>query len=176
MLQPDISFRSPSNPASILGNLAFIFSTLGTNFLPVLAGKNSIPVSFRIYNNYAKNAGIANAMNVNVTTFDGVGVHTASTPPISQSWIRVQETGYGENSTPPGRYTAFVGSDTAVGGFSNVYFPQTGSDGNPDSLLRAGSTNAGVGFLEFLAYAQVPSIAGMGSYNFAMDMIYEWSP
>lgn len=175
-LQPDLSFRSPLTPASILGSVAYAFSTLGSNFLPVLNGKNSMTNTFRIYNNYAKNAGIANAMNVNITTFDGIGVHTASTTPISQSWIRVQQTGYGENSTPPGLYTAFAGSDTAVGGTSNLYLAQVGSDGNYDMALRAGSGNAGVGFMEFSTYAQIPLSASMATWNFALDMLYEWSP
>jgi hypothetical protein len=176
MITPDITFRSNTNPASVLGSLAFVFSTLGSNFLPVLYGANSLPVKFRVYNNYAKNSGIANAFNVNVTTFDGVGVYTASTPPVAQSWLRVQETGFGESTTAPGLYTQFAGSDTAVGGNTSVYFAEVGSDGLYDGLLRAGASNSGVGFLEFEAYAQVPPDAAMATWNFAIDVNYEWVP
>lgn len=178
---PDISFRSTVTPASVMGTIAYVFSTLGSNFLPVTQGQNSIPVKLRIYNNYAKNSGIATAMNANVTVYDGIGVHTGSILPVSQSWVRVYETGYGESTTAPGLYSAFPGSDTAVGGsashgaFYNVYTIEVGSDGTYNPQIRAGSGQNGVGFIEITTYAQVPLNAPMANYNFALTINYEWT-
>lgn len=178
---PDITFRDTVTPASIIGAIAYVFSTLGSNFLPVTIGQNSIPVKLRIYNNYAKNAGIATAMNANITVYDGIGVHTSSILPVSESWVRVYESGYGESTTAPGLYSAFPGSDTAVGGaashgaFYNVYTVEVGSDGTYVSQIRAGADTNSVGFIEVTTYVQVPLDAPMANYNFALTMNYEWT-
>lgn len=175
---PDITFRSVSSPYSVLTAIAFVQSTLGTDNLPVLQSYNSVPVKIRIANNWALGTGIATAMNVRLTTYDGIGAgsHTASQLPASQMWIRVYQSGFGEEAILPGLLTALPGSDTAIGGAGNLYYTQAGSDGSGASQIRAGSGGAGVGFVEITAYAQIPATAPAGDYTFALTMTYEWTP
>ena len=121
---------------------------------------------------------MASAMNVNVAAYDGVGIHTASLVPVSQSWARVFESGFGENSTPPGLFTAVPGSDTAIGGTpagANVYYAEVGSDGTFSGQIRAGSAQAGVGFIEFTTYVSIPINATMALWGFALSISYEWT-
>lgn len=172
---PIITFRDPTTPANVVSSLTFVQSTLGTDNLPILHGEQSVPVKVRVYNNYGLNTGIATAINVNVTVYDGAGAssRTATKSVSAQQWIRVYESGFGENSSVSGLYTAWSGSDTAIGG-SNVYSPELGSDGLFTDQIRAGSNQNGVGFIEFQLYAQVPDIAGSASYTFAFSVNYEW--
>lgn len=180
--QPLITFRDANNPSSVLGSLMYAMSTLGSNFLPVIAGRNSFPLKLRLYNNWALSADIAAAMNANVTTYDGVGVHTASIPPVSQSWVRVLESGYGESVGGNPGLTAFPGSATAVGGYAshgafyNVYPVEIGSDGTFDGQIRAGSTGNGVGFVEITTYVNVPLEASQAAWGFALTLNYQWTP
>ena len=168
--------------ASGITGLAYVFSTLGSNFLPVLQGKSSLNAIFRVYNNYALNSGIASATNVIVTVYDGVTTasHTAFTQLVSQSWVRIYESGYGENSTTTRiPYTAFPGSDTAIGGNppgKDYYTVQVGSDGAYSDQVRAGTNYNGVGYLEFTSYIQVPAGVSTQVWNFALDVGYEWTP
>ncbi len=173
--QPIITFRDPANPANVLTSIAFVQSTLGTDFLPVTQGENSIPVKVRVYNNYGLAMGIADAFNVNVTMYDGVGVgsHTATQSVTANCWIRVYETGFGESAGTPGLYTAWVGLDTAIGG-GNAYYPEVGSEGLYSDQIRAGNNENGVGFIEFALYAQVPAGAGSYTYYPAFSVFYEW--
>lgn len=175
---PDISFRSAASPYSLLTTISFVQSTLGTDNLPVLQSYNSLPVKIRIFNNWALNSSIATAMNVRITTYDGLGAgsHTAAQLPASQMWIRLYESGFGEQAVLPGLFTALSGSDTAVGGTSNLYYAQVGSDGSLTPQIRAGSTGAGLGFIEITTYAQIPAAAPSGDYTFALTMTYEWTP
>ena len=172
---PLLTFRDPANPANILSSISFAQSTLGTDFLPVVQGESSVPVKVRVYNNYILSTGIASAFNVNVTVYDGIGAgsHTAAQSVAAQSWIRVFESGFGENSTTMNRYTAWQGSDTAIGG-SNAYFAEVGSDGLFSDQIRAGTNQNGIGFIEFELYAQVPDLAGSATYMFAFSVAYEW--
>ena len=177
---PDITFRSASSPYNALSAIAYVQSSPGGNNLPVLQGQNSNLINLRIYNNYADNAGIADALNVAVTTFDGPTLvsHTAFKALVSQSWIRIYEYGYGENSTPPGLFTSFLGTDTAIGGApagTNKYFPERSSNGQAQSAIRAGTDTNGVGFIEFQTYAQVPPAAPNSTTTFALSVSYEWT-
>ena len=170
---PILTFRDGNgNP---LSSLSFAQSTLGSNFLPVLQGENSLPIKVRVYNNYQLASLIESAINISVTIYDGAGAgsHTAAQSVAAQCWIRAYESGFGENSSPPGLYTAWAGADTAIGG-ANTYTPEVGSDGTASDQIRAGSTMNGVGFIEFELYAQVPSGAGMANYNFAFSVSYEY--
>lgn len=178
---PDITFRRSVTPYDVLVGASYVQSSLGGNNIPVLQGENSNQYIFRIYNNYARNAGIASAVNVRITTFDAVdpSSHTAAKSVISQSWIRVFETGFGENSTPPGLYTQYVGQDTAIGGSKgnqDVYIPEIGSAGSGTAQIRAGSDTNGVGFLEISSYAELPDQVGTTAYAFAISVQYEWTP
>lgn len=177
---PDITFRSNITPNAVLAAALYAQSTLGGNNLPVLQGENSNSIIFRIYNNFAKGAGIASAVNVRITTFDAVdpSSHTAAKSVINQSWIRVAENGFGENSTPPGLYTRYTGQDTAVGGTpanKDVYIPEYGSDGSTTPQIRAGNDSNSVGFIELKSYAELPDVVGMFSYTFAISIQYEWT-
>lgn len=181
--QPDITFRDANNPASVLGSLSYVMSTLGSNFLPVISGRNSLPVKLRLYNNWAQNLAIAAAMNVNLTVYDGLGAgsHTALKAPVSEAWVRVYESGYGQSVGANPGLTAFPGSHTAVGGVVshgaayNVYNVEVGTDGSYNGQLKAGSSGNGVGFIEITSYVNVPLTASTNSWNFAMTLNYQWT-
>ena len=170
---PIITFTDGNGNA--ITTLNFAQSTLGSNFLPVLQGESSFPVKVRVYNNYGLAALIASAINLNVTIFDGAGAgsHTHAQSVAGQCWIRAYESGFGENSSPPGLYTAWAGADTAIGGL-NTYTPEIGSDGLASDQIRAGTDKNGVGFIEFELYAQIPAGAGTANYTFAFSVDYEY--
>lgn len=175
---PIITFRNMAGSVLVAAN--YVQSTLGGNYLPVLQGENSNLFYFRIYNNFALAAGIASAFNVQITSFDAISPasHTAGMSVINQSWIRVYESGYGENSLPPGLYTQFLGQDTAIGGSpagKDIYVPEYGSDGTTTPYIRAGTNTNGVGFIEIATYAELPDVVGMYAYAFAISILYEWS-
>ncbi len=182
MIQPDLTFRSNVSPYSTLTSLAYVQTKPGGTNLPVLQGENSDNILFRIYNNFALNTGIATALNLFLTCYDGPTSvsHTANFTPVSQSWIHVLENMYGE-STPSVSYnfTSYVGTDTPIGGVpagTNKYYPEVGSDGvTGQSRIRAGSNNAGYGFVEVKTYAAVPVAATNNTYTFAISANYEWS-
>lgn len=169
-----------NTPYAVLAAASFVQSAIGGNNLPVLQGENSNLFFFRIYNNYARAAGIASAVNIRITTFDAIdpASHTAMMSVINQSWIRVYENGYGENSTPPGLYYRYTGQDTAIGGSKpnqDVYIPEYGSANTNTPQIRAGSDTNGVGFIEIASYAELPDVVGMFSYAFAISVQYEWT-
>ena len=175
---PVITIRSNLTPYGVLSSLVYAQSTLGGDDLPVLQGEVSNKDFFRVYNNWARAAGIASAINVGVVVFDGIGVYTASTTPVAQSWVRVYETAFGENSTTPGQEYSYTGNDTAIGGTpagANQYDPEVGSNGSASPIIRAGTDTNGVGFIEFATYAQLPEVVAMASYSFAVTIQYEWS-
>lgn len=176
MTQPDITFRQSATPSTTIGLVTYQQTGPGGAVLPVLQGQDSDHQFFRVYNNWALNTGIADAINVFITTYDGAGSgsHTYSKALVSQTWIHMLENGYGANSVTPGVFTSFVGSDTAIGGLF-VYNPEKGSDGNALSRIRAGSNNNGVGFIEFQTYARVPSTATNNTTTFVISCGYEWT-
>lgn len=176
--QPDITFRQAVSPFAVLTSITYVQSAPGGNNFPVLQGQNSDPVALRIYNNWAKNSGIANAINVQVTVYDGSSSasHTVAKSIAGQEWMRIFQTGYGENSITPGNYTQFIGVDTAIGGVSNAYRPEYGSDGGIGAQIRAGSAQGGIGFMEFQTYVQVPAAAATFTWNFSISVFYEWLP
>ena len=126
---------------------------------------------------------VATMYNLYLTVFDGVSAisHTGLKSAAAQSWIRIYETGFGENSLPPGLYTNVLGQDTPIGksGLDN-FVPEYNSDGTfsfdeGGAYLRAGTNENGVGFLEFATYVQVPDVVGFASYTPAISLIYDWS-
>ena len=182
--QPVLTLRDIKSPFNVI-SINYVQSAAGGNNLPVLQGQVSDPVLFRIYNNFALAAGIASAVNVTLTIFDGAGAgsHTCALLPVSQSWVHIQEYGYGENSVPsPDLFTAYLGTDTAIGGNnpcgSDIYIPEVGSNGGTpfEHKIRAWNNGNGVGFIEFQSYAQVPNQSGIQNqtYNFAISIMYEW--
>lgn len=182
--QPVLTIRDVLTPFGAISSLNYVQSAPGGNNLPILQGQNSNPVLFRIYNNFALSAGIATALNVHLTVYDGSGAgsHTCAFLPVSQAWIHVQEQGYGENSvTSPDRKTYYLGSDTAIGGSapcgSSLYTPEKGSDGSATPQIRAYSSGNGMGYIEFQSTANLP-ISGVlnASYTFSVSMSYEWFP
>ena len=179
---PVLTFQNILTPFSVISSLNYVQSAPGGNNLPVLQGQTSNPILFRIYNNFALAAGIATAINIYLTVYDGVGVgsHTCAFLPVSQSWIHAQEYGYGENSvTSPDGLTTYLGTDTAIGGSgpcgSNQYAPEKGSDGSANAQIRAYSSGNGQGFIEFQTKAVLPTTGVLNtSYNFSISLYYEW--
>ena len=176
MPAPILTFRD-KDTQSVLTSVSYSQSTLGTDLLPVLHGESSDIVYFRIYNNYERASGIGNAINIHLTVFDGAGVTTAFGSVAEQSWLRIFETGAGENSIPPGLYTAWGGSDIAIGG-TNTFYPEMGSDGAITNRIRAGVAPTGfgdgVGFIEFGTYLEIPDGVGTTDFSFAISVSYEW--
>lgn len=175
---PDITFRDATTPSLAISRLTYVQSSIGGNNIPVMQGENSNLILFRVYNNWAKNAGIASAVNVDVAVYDGLGVFTASTPPVSQSWVRIYENGFGESAGTPGLLSRYVGNDTAIGGNppgAGVYTPEYGSSGSSVAQIRAGTDTNGVGFIEFATYAELPDSTQTWQNTFAFAIQYEWT-
>ena len=182
MTSPIVDIRDTSG--NLISSLSYIQSAPDGYALPVDSGETSNPVYFRIYNNYALASGIANAYDVRVTTYDGVGPasRTCAVTPVSQSWVQVQMYGYGENSVDtPDRFTYFLGNLTAIGGNNpcggNYYSPEAGSNGVASpATIRAYSTNAGMGFIEIMSNGQVPTSGVTNTaYLFAVSVSFEWT-
>ncbi len=181
---PNITLRNGSNPYSLVSNIPYVQTSPASNILPVNEQELSDNIIVRVYNNFELNSNIANALNVRVTTYDGAGSgsHTQSTTPVSQSWVHIWESGYGESKGTPGIYTANPGTDTSIGK-SGYYQTEVSSDGvSNQSIIRAGADNNGLGFMELTTYAQVPpyqtflgSSPLVGSYNFALSVYYEYA-
>jgi len=177
MNSPIISFRTNSAPYTVISPVSYVQSALGGNNLPVKEGENSNFTCFRVYNNFNQAASTAAMFNISLTVYDDAdpNSHTATKSPVSQSWVRIYETGFGESTVAPGAYTQVIGTDTAIGRSGvDSYIPEFGNDGGSAPYLRAGTDGNGVGFLEFASYAQVPSGAGFESYTFAISFFYEW--
>jgi hypothetical protein len=186
-IAPIITYQTATNPSVPLGTIAYVQSSPGGDYLPVLQGETSNAVLFRIYNNFALTAGVASALNISLTIFDGVGVasHTCAMSAVAQSWIRMRMNGYGENSTTsPDRFTQYIGTDTAIGGTSpcgsNSYAPEKGSDGvaaviSNKAKIRAYNNTNGMGYIEFSTTALIPQTASSGANTFAISMSYEYA-
>lgn len=122
------------------------------------------------------------AQDIHITVFDGSGVgsHTCAFLPVSQSWVHLQEYGYGENSiTSPDFFTYYLGTETPIGGNApcgvNVYTPEYGSDGTTSPRIRAYSNQNGAGFIEFQTVAKLPTVGVLNtSYTFSISVSYEW--
>ncbi len=178
MNNPIVVFTSQSAPYGTLVSLSYVQSSVGGNYLPVKEGENSNIVSFRIYNNFNSSGSVATMNNISLTTYDGVGAgsHTAMQSPVSQSWVRIYETGFGESQlSPGGGYSHYKDEDTAIGRSGiDSYIPAYGSDGSVNPYIRAGTNGNGTGFIEFATYAQVPSGAGFANYSLAISVNYYW--
>ncbi len=174
MIAPDLTFRGYQSPYTQITSLVFSESKPGNVPIPVLQGDASDDIVFRIYNNWALNSNIATAYNFSVTTYDGAS-HTASTLPVSQTWLRVSTSGFGENSTIPGQYTSYIGTEQVVGG-TYSYIPEIGSSGLfGQPIIRAGSDSNGVGFIEVKSNIVVPSDAPANNYQFVVTCEYEYA-
>jgi len=173
---PDLTFRQSTFPYSTIAQLVYSQTNGDGNVYPVREGEFSDANIFRIYNNFALNSNIANAENIKITTYDGVGVGSQTTTKsvVSQQWMRLFEQFIGE-STPTVSYTfsTYIGTDTAVGGTSK-YAIEVGSAGTVASEIRAGTNNAGYGFVEFNSKLEAPPNTGMGSYTFAISLTYDY--
>lgn len=174
---PQVSFREKNAPYTVISSLMYAQSALGGNNLPVLGGEISNIKYFRIYNNYGASVGIATMENVHLTVWDGADPksHSGTKSPASQSWVRIYESGFGEDFISPGLYTQFSGEDTAIGKSAiDSYIPEFGSDGKTIPIIRAGIDKNGVGFIEFATYMELPDQVGFASYALALSVIYDW--
>lgn len=177
---PTITFRSGSAPYNVISSLQYIQSALQGVALPVLGGENSNLVLFRIYNNWNMGGSVSSMDNVSLTVFDGAdpSSHTATKSPVSQSWVRVYESGFGESKGTPAIYTRYIGTDTAIGRSGvDSYAPELGSDGTSNPRIRAGTDGNGVGFIEFYTYTELPEEelqVGFANYTMALSIVYDW--
>ena len=172
MIIPDLTIRESISPYDEILYLNYYQTKNPTgSILPVKENETSNLFSFRIYNNWALNSGIADAGNVHITTYDGSPAYTGSTNPVSQTWIHFYETGFGQSSSTPAVYTQFLGFDTAVGA-ANKYTPERGSDATTQSVIRAGN---GVGFIEVDTYANVPENSAFAFYPFVITIDFTWT-
>lgn len=174
---PQISFRTASAPFSVISPVSYVQSMIGGNNLPVKEGENSNLVYFRVYNNFNGAGSVATMYNIMFTVYDDAdpNSHTAAKSPVSQSWVRIYETGLGESSAAPGLYTHWLGTDTAIGRSGvDFYSPEYGSDGVAGAHIRAGADGNGVGYLELATYIQVPTGAGFATYTMAIGINYDW--
>ncbi len=171
---PDITIRQAISPYNVLSSLNYFQSKIGSSALPVLQGEQSVPQLFRIYNNFALNSGIKDALNVNITVYDSASVLTASMPAASQSWLHVMEDGYGQSTTVSfDHLTKYTGQDTPVGG-SNMYMPEIGSNGIVGTPTIAALGNI-AGYIQLKSYLTPADNAVGDTYNFAIVIIYEYS-
>jgi hypothetical protein len=152
--------------------------------LPVLVGEESDHITIRVYNNYVGNMGAPEIYNVQFQTFDDLTFMSQSTQPVTQCWLHMRQTGFGENASryTPALYTAYSEkTDTAVGGSSSAYIPSWGSDGSSTAIIRAGTTSDrsgfGTGMLEFDTYISIPVGASVNNteYSFVNGIIYDWN-
>lgn len=182
---PVLTLRNVTTPFSTISTISYVQSATGGNNLPVLQGQTSDTTLFRIYNNFALTAGIASAINIYLTVYDGAtaGSHTCAVLPVSQSWIHILEHGFGENSVTSNDFlTNYYGTETSIGGNgpcgSDKYVPEYGSDGTTNARIRAYSNTNGMGYIEFQSRVAVPNTSSVqnASYNFAISLSYEWSP
>jgi hypothetical protein len=175
MAIPDITIRQKDSPYVIVNAVNYFQSKIGSDALPVLQGEQSEPIFFRVYNNFALNSGIEDAINVQVTVYDGVGAgsHSAMSAPASQSWLHVLESGFGESTTVANDpLTNYTGNDTAVGG-ANTYIPEKGSAGTFGTPTITG-LGSKAGFIQLKTYLTPPGNALGDIYNFAICVLYEY--
>jgi hypothetical protein len=173
---PLLTFRSATTPFSQLSAINFYQLAPSGNVLPVLAGETSEYVKFRIYNNYDLATYVASALNVRITTYDGLSSlsRTSTQSTTAQQWVKIQQTGFGESSATPIPYTYWKSDEVAVGGLNNVFVQEKGTDGSTVPKIRAGTDYNGCGFLEVQTRVEVPSLAAQASYTFAISVMYEW--
>jgi hypothetical protein len=86
----------------------------------------------------------------------------------------VRQTGWGENSSPPGQYYYFIDDLVSVGG-SGIKIPSYGSDGSANPYIRAGTDGNGVGFIEIETYFSPFLFGPTSTYNFTISISYEWT-
>ena len=178
MNAPDITFRGISTPWNTITPPLTYVQTISGVQLPVLQGTKSDIQAIRVYNNFACNSNIANALNVHITTWDGAGAasHTASTLVPSQYWLHVYEYGYGENSVNTiDVFTAYNGTDTAIGGSTQYLIQHATDSGDTTPTIRAYSNNAGYGYIHVISYLNVPSNAPAQTITFAISCNYEYT-
>ena len=179
LLAPVVTFTSASAPYSVITSISYVQSTLGGDNLPVLGTENSNLTFFRVYNNFAQQAGTASMDNVYVTLFDSPdpNSHTAAQSPVAQSWVRIYENGLGEGATAPASYTQVTGTtDTAIGRSGiDRYTLEYGSDASTSPHIRAGTNTNGVGFIEFATYVEMPDTVGFATYQIALSIVYDWT-
>lgn len=115
---PVISFRNDSSPYALLSPISYIQSAPDSGTLPVLSGEKSNPNTFRVYNNFELNRHIADALNVQITTYDGLGSSskTAIKSVVNQKWLKLYQLGYGQSANSPAPPTNWYADELAVGG------------------------------------------------------------
>jgi hypothetical protein len=176
-LHPIITFRSNTAPFDLLPSISYNQLSPSFSVLPVLSGEESEYTQFRIYNNYELIPARATAFNIQITTYDGSGAssHTSLKSAISQKWIRIQQMGFGESSTTSAPYTYWKSDELPVGGSSDTFIPEKGSDGGTSAVIRAGTDQNGCGFIEVRTRAELPNAVVAGQTVFSICLIYDWT-
>ena len=79
MNAPIITFRKSYAPYDLLTPMAYVQNSPAGDTLPVLSGETSNVNSFRIYNNFGLSANCADAINVQISCYDGSGSNSKTT-------------------------------------------------------------------------------------------------
>jgi hypothetical protein len=175
MNRPILTFRSNIAPYNALTSLVFTKTKAFYLGLPVVGGEKSDSQYVRIYNNFLQAAGIANAYNVNVTTYDRSGSFGQSGAVASQHWVSAMQTGYGEGASIPGVFSSFNDEFETIGGSRSMILKR-GSDGLNHAVIRAGSDTNNMGFAEIKVNTAVPKNTNANTYTFILSAEFNWTP
>jgi hypothetical protein len=175
MNRPILSFHSNVSPYSELTSLVFSQSIGAYSGLSTQVNSYSDDNYLRIYNNWGLTQNIATAYNVQVTTYDQAVIHGFSTNLVSQHWVSVCQTGFGEGVSTPGSLTNYPGSTMFIGAYQQMMLAK-GSDGSLSSIIRANSSGSGAGFAELKTNVLPPTDALAGTYTFVLSVGFNWVP
>jgi hypothetical protein len=123
-------------------------------------GGASIPVTIRIYNNFANTAGIHDAINCVLATYDDI-VHqgSAATLPVSQFWLNVQVLDYNGNAN---------GNDA-------IYTPIGGSTKHAVSINSGIIPGSSTNYIEVNLMVVIPALASSNSVTQGLWLEYSWT-
>lgn len=171
---PILTIRQKTTPFSLISIFNYIKSSLLGTILPVLNNEQSDPIYFRIYNNFQGGQKVKDAINIEITTWDGNSM-TASMAVASYQWMHLMQTGFGEGSSGGALYTQYPGLDRAIGGPTNESALDYASNGTPNvSEIRSASVFPGAGFAELKTYIS-PKTGSVGQLNnFVVSVYYEY--
>lgn len=131
MAQPIIEFRSATNPYGVLPSLTL---TGGGTGGAIVAGQISTAQLIRIYNNFQNAAGISDAVNCVLSSYDDA-LHQGLmvTLPVTQQWLQVQVVDYN------GAITNADASYFSIGGTTKHILPVNGGVLNANPVANPGN-------------------------------------
>lgn len=148
MANPVIEFRDPNTPSTVLTTIALTGS--GTNGA-IVSGTASNAATVRVYNDYARSAGIPDAFNCALAAYDDPYVAGGATSqPVIGTWLQVAVMDY-DGITTGGDYDTHGSTVyTPIGGATTHTVPVNGATlagslANP-SVAPTGSAQGGGAF------------------------------